>query len=260
MKIYSTLKSYLTILARCPKHKATMYIMDYIVAWLRHHKEDKGADWLAEYWCGERGNWDMGSAGIGCPNANCGVESGWGRIRKAVCSGLRSFSYAQFMTVFLNYETDQSVDDMSKHKHSGCIFFPSAPKFLKSTWHEVCDMTAVDLRLMTVGVYDTNDNYLRGIQTVHDLSVRSDISFIRAAMAISSEAQAAPLSVRDALCLIFPSDYMLEMFSDEPDYFQSHRYEVHISKLSPCSTLTFFPSDVNGFNDRWVRGTHPWEQ
>ena len=54
MKVYQTLKNYLTIVARCPNHKAAMYVMDSIIGWLRSVKEDKGTDWLVDYWSGER--------------------------------------------------------------------------------------------------------------------------------------------------------------------------------------------------------------
>jgi hypothetical protein len=229
--IYHTLKNYLTVLARCPKHKATMYTLQRIIKWLREHNEMKGADWLSEYWSGERGNWDIGAAGVGCPNANCGVESGWARIRKAVCSGLRSFSYAQFMTVFLTYETDQSIDDMSNFKfHRETIFFPSAPIFDKSIWQDVCDMTVEDFRMMRLGVYDTDDNFQRSIERIHDCSVTSNSSFISAALTLTVQEKKAPVASRDALCVIFPSTHMMEMFADEPDYFGSAKYRGYIGK------------------------------
>ena len=71
MKVYQTLKNYLTIVARCPNHKAAMYVMDSIIGRLRSVKEDKGADWLVDHWSGECGQWNIGAAGVSCPNTNC---------------------------------------------------------------------------------------------------------------------------------------------------------------------------------------------
>ena len=97
-----------------------MYVMDSIIGWLRSVKEDKGADWLVDYWSGERGLWNIGAAGVSCPNTNCGVESGWGRIRKSVCAGLKNSTFAHFMTIFLNYETrNKSVPRGNKSVHLG---------------------------------------------------------------------------------------------------------------------------------------------
>jgi hypothetical protein len=86
--------------------------MHRLIKWLYDQDEGRAADWLKEYWSGDRGNWDLGASGLCCPNTNCGVESGWARIRRAVCGGLRRFTFSQFMTLFLTYETEQSIDDM----------------------------------------------------------------------------------------------------------------------------------------------------
>ena len=117
-KIYRTLKSWLTILAKCPRHKSTIYLLGRIITWLREEGEDEGANWLKDYWTGDRGTWDLGSTGLACPNNNCGVESGWARIRHAVCGGLKSFSYSQFMTMFLAYESEMSSDNMRTTPHT----------------------------------------------------------------------------------------------------------------------------------------------
>jgi hypothetical protein len=70
---------------------------------------------------------------------------------------------------------------------------------------------------MSVGLYDTDANFQLGIETIHDKNIKSGISFIRAAMAISSQEKTAPLDCRDAVCFIFPSDDMLEMFANDPN-------------------------------------------
>jgi hypothetical protein len=140
---YNLLKKFLTILAKSPRHKTTMYLMTRIIKWLTDIGETTSAKWIQDYWTGERGTWDFGSTGLACPNNNCGVESGWARIRKAVCAGLKSFSYAQFMTVFLTYETEQSMDDMrTLLSATGSIFLTSAPVFDRSVWDDVCEITA----------------------------------------------------------------------------------------------------------------------
>jgi len=235
MKVYQTLKNYLTIVARCPNHKAAMYVMDSIIGWLRSVKEDKGADWLVDYWSGERGLWNIGAAGVSCPNTNCGVESGWGRIRKSVCAGLKNSTFSQFMTIFLNYETDQSADDMFKHKLQGSIFSPDVPILTRKTWTNVCKMTCYDFRLMTVGIYATDSIFKRKIEAVNEIAVKSGVPFIRAAISITLERKKSCLNQRDALTLIFPADSLIEMFVDEPQFFQSEKYLANIGKSLLCS-------------------------
>ena len=89
------------------------------------------------------------------------------------------------MTIFLSYETDQSVDDMLKVLvYRETILFPSEPLFPKSLWEEVCDMTADDFRKMHVSVLGSlsQENFLRSINTVHKLGVENGTSLIRTAL------------------------------------------------------------------------------
>ena len=165
-KVFQKLKTWLVILARCPRHKTTIYLSDRIVQWLDDVGEKKAAVWFRNYWTGERSTWDLGSAGIGCPNNNCGMESGWGRIRKAVCAGMASFTYQQFLTSFLVYETDQSMDNMSDlcQKH-GTIMLIREPILTKPMRRNVCKLDSTWFRMMKVSTGD--DSKFRESPTIH---------------------------------------------------------------------------------------------
>jgi hypothetical protein len=141
--------------------------------------------------------------------------------------------------MFLNYESDQSRDDMHKFKvFKGGIFFPSSPEITKSVWEQVCAMKVDDFRKMRVGVYDTEAIFQSAITKIDAVSVEKKISFIRAAMNITSTEKKEALNYKHGCHIVFPSDDHLAMFAKDPEYFASVSYSQHSRKLSFLSSVS----------------------
>ena len=74
--------------------------------------ERGAAAWFERYWCGERGTWTIGDAGIGHAAHNNGVESTWPRFTLAVCCSAGKTKQLKLDVMVGN--TVKYVGDMSK--------------------------------------------------------------------------------------------------------------------------------------------------
>ena len=88
-------------------------VQERMVRQLRAWGEYGAADWFQTFWCGNRGTWTMGDAGIGHTPHNNGVEGNWPHFTQAVCGSAgksRQLRLDVFAGNMIKYITDISKE------------------------------------------------------------------------------------------------------------------------------------------------------
>ena len=62
---------------RCSTVALSNVLQRKMLAWLRTRGDSRAADWLEEYWTGDRGNWTLAHGGVGGTHNNNGTEGRW---------------------------------------------------------------------------------------------------------------------------------------------------------------------------------------
>ena len=130
-----------------------------MIRWLRARGEIRAAEWIAEYWTGDRGNWTLAHAGVGGTNNNNGTEGRWGGFKSAVAgtSGRSgSLSLTAVVPATLNYLNNVSKEQASywavETRKRGSVStarfkFPAMPRPTPPHWAHVEGMHKWSLEL-----------------------------------------------------------------------------------------------------------------
>ena len=105
-------------------HRLARVVQSFMVRHLQELGEEQAAHWFRTYWCGERGTWTIGDAGVGHCAHNNGVEGHWPGFTSAVCgSGGKSKSLKVDIMVgnTIKYVHDVSKETAEKQKSSALI-------------------------------------------------------------------------------------------------------------------------------------------
>ena len=82
--MYRTFYKLLGMHIRCSTVALSNVLQRKMLAWLRARGESRAADWLEEYWTGNRGNWTLAHGGVGGTHKNNGTEGRWKGFKSAV--------------------------------------------------------------------------------------------------------------------------------------------------------------------------------
>jgi hypothetical protein len=114
--VYRTFYMLLVMHTRCSLVALSNVLQRKMIAWVRARGETRAADWLKEYWTGERGNRTLAHGGVGGTNNNNSTEGRWGGFRKAVSGTSGSTNGLQLKSVVpatLSYLSDVSKEQAS---------------------------------------------------------------------------------------------------------------------------------------------------
>ena len=193
-----------------------------MIQWLRARGENRAAEWIAEYWTGDRGNWTLAHAGVGGTNNNNGTEGRWGGFKSAVAgtSGRSgSLSLTAVVPATLNYLNNVSKEQASywavETRKRGSVStarfkFPAMPRPTPPHWAHVEGMHKWSLELCLVdsprGGVDKFDSMVDMLNlAAPDLSLNLHERISLMYDYTASEGTACPLPGRNAFnSIIFP--------------------------------------------------------
>ena len=116
---------------------------------LRDWGEDGAAVWFERYWCGERGTWTIGDAGVGHVAHNNGVEGRWPKFSLAVCGSAGKSKQLKLDVMagnMIKYIGDSSREAALKQvKDQGSHRFLRDPELTPKQWHAV---QFLDIRIL----------------------------------------------------------------------------------------------------------------
>ena len=129
------------------------------------------------------------------------------------------------MTVFLTYETEQSMDDMrTLLSATGSIFLTSAPVFDRSVWDDVCEITAKSVGEWVVQKGNSQMLKENMDQLKTFMQDTRAPSLARAALDFISDHDRPALHATCIKTFIIPSGYLYDLFKDEQEFFDTPRY------------------------------------
>ena len=127
------------------------------VLWLRARGEGDAADWFGTYWCGSRGRWTIADAGVGHTINNCGPESKWEKLTKAVCGNsgkTKTLSVGVFTPLLIKYVSDISAESFVEQlKEYKTHRFLNHPKVSPALWKQVYE---IDIRRLQFSLMEAS--------------------------------------------------------------------------------------------------------
>ena len=149
LNVYRTFYKLLVMATRCSSIALSNVLQRKMIAWLRARNEHMAADWMYEFWTGERGNWTLAHGGVGGTHTNNGTEGRWGGFKSAVAgtagrSGSLSLKAVvpATMSYLHNVSKEQAsywAADTSKRLNvsTARFMFPVMPRPTPQTWAHV---------------------------------------------------------------------------------------------------------------------------
>ena len=124
-------------------------VQSALVAQLIEWGEKVAAQWYEQYWCGDRGTYTIGDAGIGHAAHNNGVESTWPKFSLAVCGSAgksKQLKVDVMIGNMIKYVGDVSRESAAKQiKLFGSHRFLRDPILTAPDWQEV---QRLDIRIL----------------------------------------------------------------------------------------------------------------
>ncbi len=133
----------------CPTPEVSTLVQATMVKQLREWEEKRAAKLFEKYWCGERGTWTIGDAGVGHVAHNNGIEGRWPAFTNAVCGAAgksKQLKVDVFVGNMIKYIGDVSTETASKQiKLFKTHRFLSAAEMTPSQWS---NLQLIDIRVL----------------------------------------------------------------------------------------------------------------
>jgi hypothetical protein len=156
----------------CPTPDVARLVQHHLVLLLKSWGEDAAASWFETYWCGSRGTWTIGDAGVGHVAHNNGVEGNWPAFIMAVCGSAgknKNMKMDVFVGNMLKYVSDQSKEKALAQQHTyGTHLFLSNPEMSPQQWQSIQHL---DIRLLEhAHIYGSEDKRRKWRRWMHTLA------------------------------------------------------------------------------------------